>query len=71
MRITPPVTEYRSPTPRDLQDLKEQFGLTAYEMARLFAVQPDQWRKHTGGQVNWPPKNGRHEVCYVDLVENV
>ena len=19
--------------------------------------------------VNWPPKNGRHEVCYVDLVE--
>ena len=21
--------------------------------------------------VNWPPKNGRHEVCYVDLVEYV
>ncbi|MEJ8821544.1 XRE family transcriptional regulator [Variovorax humicola] len=50
MRITPPVTDYRAPTPKDLQDLKEQFGLTAYEMARLFAVQPEQWRKHTGGQ---------------------
>jgi len=22
-----------------------------------------------GRMVNWPPKNGRHEVCYVDLVE--
>ncbi|MDM0053362.1 hypothetical protein [Variovorax sp. J22R115] len=50
MRITPPVTDYHAPTPRDLQVLKEQFGLTAYEMARLFAVQPEQWRKHTGGQ---------------------
>ncbi|SFM73261.1 hypothetical protein [Variovorax sp. OV329] len=50
MRITPPVNDYRPPTPRDLQVLKEQFGLTAYEMARLFAVQPEQWRKHTGGQ---------------------
>ena len=51
MRITPPVTDYRAPTPKDLQVLKEHFGLTAYEMARLFAVQPEQWRKHTGGQV--------------------
>jgi hypothetical protein len=50
MRITPPVTDYRAPTPQDLQVLKEHFGLTAYEMARLFAVQPEQWRKHTGGQ---------------------
>ncbi|HYP71123.1 MAG TPA: XRE family transcriptional regulator [Variovorax sp.] len=50
MRMTPPVTDYRAPTPRDLQLLKEHFGLTAYEMARLFAVQPEQWRKHTGGQ---------------------
>ena len=50
MRMTPPVTDYRAPTPRDLQLLKEHFGLTAYEMARLFAVQPEQWRKHTGGR---------------------
>jgi len=50
MRMTPPVTDYRAPSPRDLQLLKEHFGLTAYEMARLFAVQPEQWRKHTGGQ---------------------
>jgi putative transposase len=21
--------------------------------------------------LNWPPKNGRHEVCYVDLVEDL
>ena len=47
MRMTPPVTDYRAPTPRDLQLLKEHFGLTAYEMARLSAVQPEQWRKHT------------------------
>ncbi len=51
MRITPPVTDYRATNPKDLQVLKERFGLTAYEMARLFAVQPEQWRKHTGGQV--------------------
>jgi hypothetical protein len=50
MRITPPVTDYQAPTPKDLQELKEHFGLTAYEMARLFAVAPEQWRKHTGGQ---------------------
>ncbi|MBS0454228.1 MAG: XRE family transcriptional regulator [Proteobacteria bacterium] len=49
MRMTPPINEYRAPTPADLQQLKEQFGLTSYEMARLFAVQPEQWRKHTGG----------------------
>ena len=30
--------------------LKKHFGLTAYEMARLFAVQPEQGRKPTGGQ---------------------
>ena len=51
MRMTPPVTDYRAPTPRDLQVLKEHFGLTAYDMARLFAVQPEQWRKHTGGKL--------------------
>ncbi|MEJ8820584.1 XRE family transcriptional regulator [Variovorax humicola] len=50
MLITPPVTDYRAPTPKDLQELKEHFGLTAYEMARMFAAQPEQWRKHTGGQ---------------------
>jgi hypothetical protein len=25
---------------------------------------------HAHGVLNWPPKNGRHEVCYVDLVED-
>ena len=27
--------------------------------------------KSVDNKVNWPPKNGRYEVCYVDLVEVV
>ena len=37
------------------------------------SVQPRVPRRVDGVEVgmNWPPKNGRHEVCYFDLVEDV
>ncbi|WP_434033611.1 hypothetical protein [Cupriavidus sp. a3] len=41
---------YSSPSPEDLQRLKNELGRTGEEMAELFGVAGgQQWRKYTGG----------------------
>jgi|GEM_PF-1461096 len=41
---------YTPPTPSDLQNLKNQLGLTGQQMAALASVSDGaQWRKYTGG----------------------
>lgn len=42
---------YVAPTPRDLEQLKQDLKLSSAQMADLFGVQGGrQWRKYTGGE---------------------
>ena len=44
------IDDYTSPTPEDLQALKDSLGYTGNQMADLAGVASNsQWRKYTGG----------------------
>jgi transcriptional regulator with XRE-family HTH domain len=45
---------YPSPSPEQLQALKQKLGYTGREMASLACVSPQHWRRYTGGA---DPKN--------------
>ncbi|WP_430229419.1 XRE family transcriptional regulator [Paraburkholderia tropica] len=42
--------KYKPPSTQDLADLKVALSKSNPDMADLFGMSPDQWRKYTGGK---------------------
>jgi len=58
------MIEYRPPAAADLQQLKEQLGFSAQQMAELASVASGaQWRKYTNGTV--PRQMNLHMLFFI------